>query len=109
MNYTDHRTRVFIKAFTLFVIYIIPMYVASATTYALKTEKDGTQWRIIEKYGSYGAENEKGKVIIPAQFKDVYYDNGTFTVKDNCGHLGKYTRNGKVIFPPHKIYSNLLY
>lgn len=77
-----------------------------AATYDLRTATDGTQWKPFDKYGYLGVENAKGKVIIPAQFSYVNYENGSFTVKDNCGHIGKYTKNGKVIFPPIK-YSNV--
>lgn len=78
----------------------------TAAVYELRADKDGTQWRPFEKFGYLGVENNKGKEIIPALFNYVNYENGSFTVKDNAGHIGKYTRNGKVIFPPIK-YTNV--
>lgn len=69
-------------------------------SYELRTESDGTQWRPFKQCGYFGVINAKGKIIIPAEFSSVSYENGTFTVKNNVGYLGKYTSNGKVIFPP---------
>lgn len=69
-------------------------------SYELRTESDGTQWMPFDQYGYTGVKNAKGKIIIPAKFSSVNYERGTFTVKDNSGHIGKYTNNGKVIFPP---------
>lgn len=96
--------------FQRYVFMIISFYVVAfsslAATYELRTAKDGTQWKPFERYGYLGVENGKGKVVIPAQFSYVNYENGSFTVKDNSGHIGKYTKNGKVIFPPIK-YSNV--
>lgn len=98
--------RIIIKTFILFIASFVSTYFVSAQAYELQIETDGTQWKIFEKYGYLGVEDANGKIIIPAQFTYVNYENGTFTVKDNSKHIGKYTRNGKVIFPPIK-YSNV--
>lgn len=84
------------------LLFFLSIIFPAVHAYELKTEADGTQWKIFEKYGYLGVENGKGKIIIPAQYSYVNYEKGTFTVKDNSGHIGKYTKNGKVIFPPIK-------
>lgn len=64
--------------------------------------KKDEQWQIIQENGNYGAQNKKGKVIVPAKYSYVNLENGTFTVKDRAGNMGKYDLNGHVIFPPYR-------
>lgn len=90
------------KYSTLIITCFLFVFLSSAQTYELRTEKDGTQWKPFVKYGYFGVENAKGKVIIPAQFSYINYENGSFTVKNLSGYIGKYTKKGNVIFPPIK-------
>lgn len=67
-----------------------------------QTGSDGFKWIHFTQNGLEGAKDEKGKVIIPAKYIAVSYDNSCFSVKNNIGQIGQFTRTGKVIFPAYK-------
>lgn len=72
---------------------------AIADAQNVKREKDGFEWIPFSEYGRVGAQSKEGKVLVPAKFKDCYYENGRFSVNDYMGHSGVFDVNGKVIVP----------
>ena len=70
------------------------------------TEKDGFKWQSYSQYGMNGAKDEHGKIIVPAKYKYVAYERGTFTVKNITGHVGKYSTTGDIIIPAYR-YANI--
>lgn len=85
---------------TVFVLIVSSGIQAFSSEY--KTEYDGTKWKLFNLYGYSGVKNEKGKIIIPAKYTSIKYEDESFTVKDNIGRVGKYTKKGKLIFPIYK-------
>lgn len=84
------------------VLFIMYCTTIKAIEYELQTAQDGFQWRLFEQYGLLGAQDAMGKVLVPAQYIYVNYENGTFTVQNNSKAKGKYSKTGKMIFPAWK-------
>lgn len=86
------------------LVFLISLISISLIAKADKLEyaADGFMWQSYSQYGMYGAKDLSGKIIIPAKYSFIAYERGTFTVKDVNGYIGKYTSEGKIIFPPLK-------
>lgn len=82
----------------LLVAFII-FFIAGVNVYPNETD---FQWELFEVNGNYGAKNAKGKILIPAKYSYVNLENGSFTVKDRSGDIGKYDISGHLIFPPYR-------
>ena len=66
---------------------------------SVKTEADGFKWSPYLEYGRIGAKTPSGKIIVPAKYSACYYERGHFSVKDNVGHTGVFSKYGKCIVP----------
>lgn len=63
----------------------------------IRQERDGFKWIPYLEYGRIGAKSIDQKILVPAKYHTCYYENGFFPVKDNCGHMGLYSKDGKEI------------
>lgn len=87
------------RIFKLFVVFFCWIVALStfAETFTTQIEPDGYSWKQVERFGLFGASDLRGKVIIPAKYHKVQYENNTFTVKNLKGLLGKYDKNGSCL------------
>lgn len=52
----------------------------------------------------FGIQSEKGKTIVPCNYKVVWYDDGVFLAEDSQGYVSCYKSNGKCIIGADKWY-----
>lgn len=87
----------------LIKLFIILLFVGGLPKQMEAISKNSdVQWELFENNGNYGAKNHKGKILVPAKYSYVNWDDGYFTVKDRSGYIGKYDSSGHVIFPPYR-------
>lgn len=71
----------------------------------VKTENDGFRWIPYMEYGRIGAKNYIGEIIVPAKYETCYYERGHFSVKNNIGESGIFSKDGKILVPTKGSYS----
>lgn len=87
------------KVFFLFVL----LSFCLITIGQVKTERNNFQYQQYYDDGYVGIKNLKGKVIIPAFYNEIKYNNGLFVVKKDR-FWGLFTKKGKVIIPANKYF-----
>lgn len=65
-------------------------------------------WYRIHSMGKYGAEDEKGNLLIPVKYDEVEYSNveNGFKVK-SANHVGFYDKKGQCLVQTNREYNNL--
>lgn len=68
-------------------------------------------WYLIETANGLGAENEKGKVIVPARYTQVYYDDNhnDYRAITSNGYIGVYSKSGDILVSEKWGYKRIEY
>lgn len=75
-----------------------------------KIEDDGFEWYLITENGKQGAQDKNGNVLIPVEYKKVFYFTlfeGHFEVISLNDHMGIYTMKGRCLIPVSRQYTNI--
>ena len=80
-------------------------------------EVDGFEWYKVCKNGKYGAEDRNGNILIPYEYKDIWYFNVNNGELKNYpvffrvymgDYIGAYSQDGRSIIPVSRGYYNIL-